>query len=294
MELLQLRYFCAVAECENVTAAARALMISQPALSMSIKKLEEDIGTALFDRVKNRIFLNKQGRAFYEQVKAGLSSIDSGIEELREGAGVGTKRVRLLASSATSLLGDLCKQYCILYPDVELSVDDPRHTDEALPLHSFDIIISEYDAVKNGYAHEVLIEEEMGITVPADHPLAGREEADFAEFAKYPFLASSKGTNIRRRFDKLCEATGIYPAIVLEIDHISMYSSCSNLGAMMTPYNSYKALFGDIVKFIRIRRPVSRRKIAISWAEGKYMTRPVQDFKNLCIDHFKRLSESAT
>lgn len=62
MELTQLRYFKTVAACENMSQAAEKLHISQPALSASVKRLEEELGVSLFDRTKNRIQLNDAGR----------------------------------------------------------------------------------------------------------------------------------------------------------------------------------------------------------------------------------------
>lgn len=64
MELQQLRYFVRVAQVESISKAAKSLHISQPALSKSIMRLEQELGCDLFDRTGKRIHLNEKGREF--------------------------------------------------------------------------------------------------------------------------------------------------------------------------------------------------------------------------------------
>ena len=69
MELNQLHYFVAVARCENITRAAKELFITQPALSRVILRLEQELGTPLFDRHGGRVTLNEHGKAFLRYVE---------------------------------------------------------------------------------------------------------------------------------------------------------------------------------------------------------------------------------
>ena len=75
MELLQLRYFCTVAHYQSVTRAAAELMISQPALSKSLRNLETELGVKLFDRTGRGIQLNSTGNYFYREVVSALSGL---------------------------------------------------------------------------------------------------------------------------------------------------------------------------------------------------------------------------
>ena len=82
MDLTQLQYFRTVARLENVTKAARELYVSQPTLSQSIARLEESLGTPLFDRQKGKLHLNEAGRIFLERVDRAFVEIDNGVNEL--------------------------------------------------------------------------------------------------------------------------------------------------------------------------------------------------------------------
>ena len=77
MELSQLRYFKALAENGHLTRTAQQLYISAPSLSLSISKLEQELGTPLFDRVKGRLFLNDRGQLLLNAINQGLPAIDS-------------------------------------------------------------------------------------------------------------------------------------------------------------------------------------------------------------------------
>ena len=79
MELNQLHYFVAVARCENITRAAKELFITQPALSRVILRLEQELGTPLFDRNGGRVTLNEHGKAFLRYVEPALESINAGV-----------------------------------------------------------------------------------------------------------------------------------------------------------------------------------------------------------------------
>lgn len=81
MELTQLKQFLAVARTENMSRAAENLYVSQPTLSGSISRLEQELGMKLFDRKNNRIILNNAGRRFANYVGSALESIDRGVTE---------------------------------------------------------------------------------------------------------------------------------------------------------------------------------------------------------------------
>ena len=77
MELLQLRYFCTVAQYESITRAAEYYHIPQPAMSQTIARLEKELGIRLFDRKNGRLFLNDKGRIFLASVEKALDELDN-------------------------------------------------------------------------------------------------------------------------------------------------------------------------------------------------------------------------
>ena len=83
MELSQLRYFTAVAQLGNMSKAAETMFVSQPNLSTSLSRLEEEVGVPLFERRRGKIILNQSGECFLHHVEQALATLDKGIQEVR-------------------------------------------------------------------------------------------------------------------------------------------------------------------------------------------------------------------
>src|SRR5205823_197807 len=99
MDLLQLRYFQAVARHEHVSRAAEELRIAQPALSRSIARLEAELGVPLFDRRGRRVRLNRFGAMFLARAGRALDELDPGQLELRDAAGLAQGTVAVAAQT---------------------------------------------------------------------------------------------------------------------------------------------------------------------------------------------------
>src|SRR5437763_9974941 len=84
MELHQLRYFCAIAETGSFSRAAQQSHVSQPSLSQQIRKLEDELGTRLFDRLGRTVRLTEPGRAFLPRARAVLGELEAARCDLVE------------------------------------------------------------------------------------------------------------------------------------------------------------------------------------------------------------------
>ncbi len=84
MELLQLQYFKTIAECQHITRAANKLMISQPSLSNTLSRIENELGVQLFDRQGRNIILNNYGKIVLEHANNILRELDNIRTEIDE------------------------------------------------------------------------------------------------------------------------------------------------------------------------------------------------------------------
>ena len=105
MDLLQLRYFQAVARHQHVSRAAAELHVAQPALSRAIARLETELGVPLFDRRGRRIRLNRFGAMFLARAGRALGELDQGQHELRDAAGLAQGTVAVAAETLRTLSG---------------------------------------------------------------------------------------------------------------------------------------------------------------------------------------------
>ncbi|MFH5181304.1 LysR family transcriptional regulator [Paenibacillus sp. TAB 01] len=121
MEWQQLEYFRTVAKTEHFTKAAEQLAISQPALSRSVTKLEEELGVHLFDRLGRSVQLNPMGKLFLKRVERALQEIQDGIEEVRQfhDPDAGTVSLAFLMTFGLHILPDLIGKFNRMYPKIE-------------------------------------------------------------------------------------------------------------------------------------------------------------------------------
>ena len=126
MELRHLRYFAAVAETLNFTRAAERLRVAQPALSRQIQALEDELGTKLFDRNRQRVLLTDAGQLFHGHAQKILNQVDLATLAVREVANGAEGELRLGQDwrLPASLVSEAIAEYRRNYPRVEVVVRD--------------------------------------------------------------------------------------------------------------------------------------------------------------------------
>src|SRR5271154_6197916 len=110
----QIRYFAAAARHEHLGRAADELDLSQPALSRSIQKLEEELGVQLFDRTGRGVHLNAAGKILLRRVERASAEFDDAIRELAENSNAKRKTISLgyLSTFSVRLIPELVKTFC--------------------------------------------------------------------------------------------------------------------------------------------------------------------------------------
>lgn len=223
MELRHLRYFVAVAEELNFTRAAQRLHLGQPPLSMQIRDLEQEIGTALFERTKRRVALTEAGRRFLAHAREILARTQQATEEAqRAGRGeIGRLRVGFTSSLPyTSTLADVVSTYRRDYPDVELVLREMFSVEQFTAISRGDIDVGFVRfrglEVPAGVATREIGGDPLRIVVNATHPLADREIVSLVELRDEGFIAypPGTGTGLPAICRDLCRNAGFEPRVV--------------------------------------------------------------------------------
>jgi len=188
MELLQLKYFCSIAEHSSVTAAARALYVSQPALSRALATLETELGIRLFDRAGRTLHLNAAGKYFYQRVSPALRSIDTAARRLQQQAGEADRTAVINLHVTPFGISEMIMAFHEAHPDLKLQFARDRD-EEAV----FDLSIGAYMSDPGQYSHIHLYRDEMVLAVSVAHPLAGRQRVTPAELSGLPIIAAQPG-----------------------------------------------------------------------------------------------------
>ena len=167
MELLQLQYFCNAAETENFSKTARNYGVPTSNISQSIHRLENELGTALFDRSSNKIFLNEQGRLLYSNVKTALMLIYDAKTKLCDDEKI-SGEIKILAETNRRIVTKAIERFQEKYSDVVFFINhSPEHTPD-----KYDLIISDKILEKKNFKKHLLVVDKLLLAMRKDNPLA--------------------------------------------------------------------------------------------------------------------------
>jgi len=225
IELRHLRYFVAVAEELHFGRAALRLHLAQPPLSQQIRRLEEILGFALFDRTSRSVSLTPAGRAFLERAQRTLRNVNRDIEEARSiGRGeVGSLHFGFVGSAMLTTLPAIFRAYRETNPQVRLHLHESFTSKviEGLLNGTLDAgLIRDGDPTPGLDAIPIFTEPFVAV-LPANHPRAKQKSISPASLRNEAFVhyPRSAGT---RAFEKplaLCEQFGFRPDIAQEASH---------------------------------------------------------------------------
>lgn len=241
MEWQQLEYFVTVAKLEHMTRAAEALAISQPALSRSISKLEEELGVPLFDRQGRSIMLNRYGELFLYRVQRMRKEYEKAVLELQElnNPELGDVSLGFLHTLGTSIVPDLIRAFRQKHPHIRFHfTQNYSHSQlKQLLAGELDLCLLAAIDTEPPVCWKELWRDELFIMVPIDHPLAHRKSIKMKELEHESFVLMKKGYALRRSADRLLNAAGIKPKISYEGDEVSTIAGFvgAGLGVSLLP-----------------------------------------------------------
>jgi len=226
VELRHLRYFVAVAEERSFSRAAIRLDIAQPPLSQQIRRLERDLGFALFARTSKGVSLTRSGETLFKHARIVLEAAAVAIEatSAAERGEAGRLTVAFINSAAYAALPRLLKAYRQVQPDVEIEVREMRIVDQldALVDERIDVGILRPPISDACLDSLCLIREPFVVAVPNDHELAKRTRLALTDIDGQPIVTYPHGhrAGFRERFDSAILAAGITPRTVHEATQV--------------------------------------------------------------------------
>ncbi len=181
MELRQLKCFVALSEELHFRKAAERVGLAQTALSAQIRKLEDELGFALFFRTTRHVSLTQAGSVFLSEVRDVLARLDRGIEQAREANLSGLNRLRIggIDAALVWFLPPVIENFKRLHPTIHLPLTEVTASlfqVRELLRHHVDVAFFRPPTSEEGIAWEPLFEEDAYVAVPADHFLAGKSE----------------------------------------------------------------------------------------------------------------------
>lgn len=210
--LRQLQVFDAVAEKLSYTAAAKALFLTQPAVSMQIKQLEDGLGLALFEKLGKKIYLTEAGREFYNYARAISRELAEAEEVLEQLKGLGRGRLAIsVASTANSFATRLLAAFAKEHKGVTISLDvtNRRVLLDQLEFNKTDLVIMGRPPEELNLATEAFMENPLVVIAPPDHTLAGEKQIPIEWLQQETFVVRESGSGTRIAMERFFADHGV-------------------------------------------------------------------------------------
>lgn len=244
MELRQLRQFTVLAETLNFRAAAERLHIAQPPLSVSIRKLEEELGIALFDRSSRGVQLTDAGHAALVDARKALfhASEAARVARATKHGMAGRLRIGFVGSAKYAMLPQLLRPFRAAYGEVVLELSERSNGDivSALSGNELDIgLIRVPFAQVNDIRYETVEEDVFVVALPEGHPLTAKDRIAVDDLIDEPFVhySASGVPGLHVLSMMVLERAGGSPRYVQEAVQVDTVIClvCSGLGVALVP-----------------------------------------------------------
>lgn len=265
MEFHQLRYFIAAAEDLSISRAAVRLHVSQPALSRQIALLEDELGVALFDRIRKRIHLTGAGRFFLPKARQIICDAETGAQQVKEQFGKARRTLRLgfLSPFLDDLITPAVREFRQRHPKTQISLFElsPRAQIERLRSHELDAAVlgNMEETGREHFTVRRLSRHRMAALLPEEHPLAKRKSIKLAALAREKWVSLSDAFYPGRRdfLRSICRAAGFEPDIVSEPDSLPLMIAgvSTGEGVALIPAHAKKIPHAGCV-FVSLAAPV--------------------------------------
>ena len=218
--LRQLQVFEAAARLGGYTRAAETLHLSQPAVSMQIRQLEEQAGMPLFDQIGKKIHLTDAGRALYRHAQDILAQVQEAQLELEEMRGVRRGQLNItIASTANYFAPKLLAAFCQRHPEVKVSLDVSNREHILALLNEADkdlAIMGRPPEASDLVAHPFMENPLVVIASPA-HPLARARRIPLARLAEESFISREAGSGTRMAAERFFDEAGAHLSTAMEM-----------------------------------------------------------------------------
>ena len=277
MTLTELRYIVAVAREKHFGHAAEACFVSQPTLSVAIKKLEEELDVKLFERGASEVSVTALGEAIVRQAQIVIEQAAAIREIAKRGKDplAGPLKLGIIYTIGPYLLPDLVKNVIEMSPQMPLMLQEQFTIKllEMLRTGDLDCAILAEPFPDTGLAIAPLYDEPFVIAVPKNHPLAKRKTVSAEELKKETMLLLGTGHCFRDHVLEVCpeyarfssDAEGIRKSFEGSSLETIKHMVASGMGVTVVPQLGMPSEPQQHVAYVRFAAPVPTRRVVLAW-----------------------------
>ena len=294
MEIRQLKAFLAIAEAKTFTAGARRVNVTQAAISMQIRQLEDEVGLQLFTRTPRRVILTEAGEYLLDRARKILREHDTALAEIAELGGVEHGRLRIGSASAefaTVQLPTILQGLREKFPNSELAVS--AGTSQTLVdkiMHGeIDIAFVSLPVDNSSITTDLLFSDEIVAIAHPSHPNANERYISAAALAGEKLILGERGGNTRRMIDDFFNAANVRPNITMELSRQEAINQMveNNLGVGTAGAKTIadEIREGRLISWM-IEGAEINWELGLARLRGGYFSPIARDFVALCKESF--------
>lgn len=271
----QIRYFLAVVDAGQVSAAARALNVSQSAVTLSIKDMEGMLGTELFDRLPTGLRLTRAGQKFRHHARNIAVSFEAAVKSVEATDDAVTGQVRLGMSWTLSsyFAFPVIEHFARQHPRIDVQLtEEPRETlERALVENELDLalVLTSNLTSGAGLKSRTFHRSQRRLWVSVDHPLTRQKKVTLADVAKHPYAVLRSDDAEKQGLAYWTDLTG-HPEIKLTSTSVEAVRSLVAAGQAVTILSDviYRpwTLDGRRVEKIDLAETIPTMDVGIAWS----------------------------
>ncbi|MEM9646085.1 MAG: LysR family transcriptional regulator [Planctomycetota bacterium] len=292
MDMDQLTYFRVLAENKNFTAAAQVLGLSQPALSRSIQRLEDEFGQPFFERKPRSVELTEAGLLFQRCATQILQIVDNTKAEICDDGQTGRIRLGAIPTIAPYFLPDLLRQFSDEFPRSTLVVHE-NTTDNLLKQckqGELDLAILAAPITEKYVDVEELFNEELMLVLPPDHALSSKKKIRLADVEDLPFVMLDEAHCLSDNITSFCKQSSVHPVVIERTSQLATVQELVALshGVSMIPVMA-QCLDGSQRRVYRsFVNPRPKRTIVAVYNPYRFQSRLFSEFRSRLLLYARR------
>ena len=285
MELRQLEYFQMASRLKNITRAAQRLRVSQPNITVAIKKLETELDVQLFDRSQKQLTLTPEGKVFLKRIEIALRNIDDAILEVNDYKQLqkGTIKIGIPPMMGAYLFPKVFSGFRHLHPnlDVLLYEEGSLTIREKLESDELDFGIILVPPLTPNLNVLRMSRNQLMVCVAQDSPLAKKSKIKPEDIAASDLIMMKEGSYLREVVQNKLSALEISPRTVLESGQIVTIKGLVAHKVGIAFLLDFICLHSTDIKSIPFYEPIFV-DIGLAWKKEKYVSKAAQAFIDFC------------
>lgn len=282
MELKQLKYFMTICEELHFTRAAEKMGVSAPNISQQIRKLEEELGVLLFDRVGKTIVLTEAGTILHEHGAAmfgHLKQANDAIADLKQMQG-GSLSIGVLPGDADLIFNTLLLNFHQTYPTISLSLLETMKVTEQVIDRSIDVGITIGPVVDERLTSISLSHEEFSLAVSVNDPLSKENFISLNKLHTKKMVMFPPDHQYRKLIDRFCTDNGftLRPHMVTTTLSSLLQMVQSGVGICVLPRFLLDTLHHTDIKVVQLRDPTPSLDVCLIYRSDRYVGYAMRTF----------------